>query len=168
MNTIYRDPIIGAIIDRIKDNNGEIKRYYQGEPTQIGDSVLPCVIIAKRQTEVGKFTNSQDEHSIDLVLTVVSSIRRELTTEQDSEDIVKGVASLYDIVEGREATYALKSTAILGILRDNISLDIANNLRIQLEGVTRVDYGETLRNRKPEEWSIEAQIHFSCHFIQIR
>ena len=165
---MYQDPIIGAYIDLIKANTGAFKMFYQGEPVRIPASNLPCAIISKRETRVGPLTNAEDEHGIGMSITVVTDIRQDLSTEENVAEVVAGVASLYEIVEGRNADYTLKAESLLSILRHNIAVDLANNLRTDLSSVTRVDYGTTLQNRAPEEWRIEARVDFIAHFSQVR
>lgn len=165
----YQDPIIKKYIELIKANNGDIKTFFQGEPTRVGVSQLPCCIISKNETRVANLTNAEDEHEVVLNLTVITDIRQDLSTEDNDSKIVEGIGRLYDFVEGREdATYELKSTSILGILRGNILVDAANNLRTDLGSVTRINYGETLRSRSPEQWTIEARVEFVAHFSQVR
>jgi hypothetical protein len=162
------DPIIEKYISLIKANTNAFSAFFQGDPIRIPASLLPCVIIAKRETEVRPLTNSEDEHAIGFNLTVVSDIRNDLSTGESFEHVVKGISTLYDLVEGRGADYSLKDASILGILRANPLVDAANNLRTDLGTSTRVDYGETLRGRAPEQWSIEATVQFVAHFVQNR
>ncbi len=96
--------------------------------------------------------------------TVISDVRSDLS---DDNRTVMGISTLYDIVEGRNEDYSLKSNSLLGILRENISVDTALNLRTDLGSITRVDYGTT-RQREAESWSIEAEIQFVAHFTQLR
>lgn len=166
--THYTDPIITKYIDLIKANTGVFKAFYQGEPLRVPASLLPCCIISKSESEVRHFTNTQDEHAIALTITVITDLRKDLSTESGMENAVAGIATLYDIMEGRQDDYTLKDTSILDILRANSLVDAANNLRTDLSGVTRVDYGETLRARSPEEWSIEAKVQLVAHFVQTR
>lgn len=166
----YRDPIIAKYIDLIKASTGErFKRFYQGEPTRVGTSILPCIIIAKRETRIGPLTNAEDEHGVALQLTVVVDVRKDLSTEENDAEILEGISTLYDYVEGRDPdTFELKSDSILDILRGNLVVDAAHNLRTELGTVSRVDYGLTLGDRPPEEWRIEARIDFVAHFTQVR
>jgi hypothetical protein len=165
---MYDDPIISKYIELIKANNGEIKTYYQGEPIRIAASLLPCCIISKTGTNVGPITNAEDAHELGLRITIITDVRSELSSEESNTAIVKGVATLYDLMEGRNADYSLKDTSILDILRGNIDVDVANNLRTDLGSVTRVDYGLTLRDRAPEQWTIEARLDFTANFSQVR
>ena len=164
----YADTIITKYIDLIKASTGEFKVFFQGEPIRIPASMLPCCIISKRETLVGPHTNAEDVHSVGLTLTVITDIRSELSTADASENTVAGIAKLYDMVEGRNADYTLKSTSILDILRSNPLVDATYGLRTDLATITRVDYGQTLRDRAPEMWSIEAQVNFVAHFTQNR
>ena len=166
---MYEDPVIKAYIALFKAKmEGAVKQYYQGDPFKIAASELPCLLISKSETRVGHFTNSQDEHGIEMQLTLITDIRSELSTQADQQKVVAGVAKLYELVEGRDADYTLKSNTILDVLRSNQLVDGANNLRTDLDTVTRVDYGEALRDRDKGEWSIEARINFVAHFIQTR
>ncbi|MEK7992890.1 MAG: hypothetical protein AAB403_03700 [Planctomycetota bacterium] len=165
---MYSDPIITKYIDLIKANTGALKVFYQGEPVRIPASNLPCAIISKRETRVGPLTNAEDEHGIGMSITIITDIRQDLSTDESIAQVVAGVASLYDIVEGRNADYSLKDESLLSILRHNIAVDLTNNLRTDLTSITRVDYGQTLRDRPREEWSIEARVDFNAHFSQVR
>jgi len=164
----YEDPIIKAYIDLIKANTGAIKVFYQGDPLRIPVSNLPCAIVTKRETRAGTLTNAEDEHGVVMSITVITDVRNDLSTEESIKQVVAGVSTLYEIMEGRDADYTLKDTSILGILRGNIAVDAANNLRTDLGSQTRIDYGTTLRDRAPEEWSIEARVDFVASFSQVR
>lgn len=162
MNDTYIDPIIAKYLDLVKTSTGAFKAFYQGDPIRVPASNWPCLIISKRETRVGPLTNAEDEHGIALIATVLVDVRKDLS---DDKSIVAGIGSLYDIVEGRNADYTLKSNSLLGILREHIDVD--TNLRTDLSTITRVDYGTT-RQREPESWSIEAEIEWIAHFTQNR
>jgi len=164
----YADPILNKYIELIKANNPDIKAYYQGDPIRVGSSVLPAVLISKFDTRVGKFSNAEDEYALGIRITVITDIRADLSTSENDAKIVEGIARLYDICEGREADYTLKASSILDILRANEHVDSATNLRTDLGSLTRVDYGENLRDRTPELWTVEARIEFVANFIQVR
>ncbi|OJY74679.1 MAG: hypothetical protein BGP12_06915 [Rhodospirillales bacterium 70-18] len=164
----YVDSIITKYIDILKAGNGTIKTYYQGEPLRIAQSNLPCCIISKTSTSVQPIDNADDQHSISLRITVITDVRQDLSSDESQAKIVEGVRSLYDILEGRNADYTLKSTSVLDILRGNINVDTSRNLRTDLSTATRVDYGTTLRDREKDSWTIEARLDFTCHFIQTR
>lgn len=164
----YEDPIIRKYVELFKAKMPEIKEWYQGDPLRIPASNLPCAMIAKTETRVGPFTNAQDEHGIELQLTLITDVRSELSTQEDEKKIVAGVSKLYELMEARNADYTLTDECLLGVLRGNIVVDSANNLRTDLDTLTRVEYGETLRDREAGLWSIEARIIFVAHFIQNR
>jgi hypothetical protein len=164
----YSDPVIRKYTELLKANTGSIKAFYEGEPLRVPTSNLPCAIISKRETRVGPLSNAEDEHGIGMSITIIADVRKDLTTEEGAQNAVAGVATLYDIIEGRNDDYTLKDDCILGILRSNILVDATYGLRTDLGSITRVDYGTTLRDRAPEEWSIEARIDFVASFHQTR
>ena len=168
-STKYEDPIIKKYADLIKAKTNVFKEIYQGDPLRVPSSLLPCLIISKIETRVGQVSNVEDEHGIQMRMTIITDIRKDLSTNENDSRIIEGIASLYDICEGRDATtYALKDQSILDILRTNQIVDASKNLRTDLSTLTRVDYGETLRDREPEMWSIEARVEFVAQFIQNR
>lgn len=164
---IYSDPIIKKYADLIKAAMpGVFKYVYQGDPLAVPKSNIPALIISKSQTRVGVHTNAEDEHEVRMVITVITDIRDEAS---DDQKLVPGISRLYDIMEGRDATtYALKSDTILKVLRSNIVVDVANNLRTDLGSITTVDYGLTLGKRDKEALAVEGQLEFTASFNQIR
>ena len=121
--------------------------------------------MSKVTTEVSPLNNASDEHQIEFQLTLVTDIRQTL---DDEKKVVAGISQLYEIIEGRDATtYALKDESLLQILRTNIHIDTAQNLRTDLGSTTRVDYGDNVRNRT-KQWFIEAHIRFVAHYSQTR
>ena len=166
MDTIYQDPILKKYADLVKQNTSVFKRIYFGDPIRIGQSELPALILAKIDTRVGTFDNTQDKHEIRISLTVVTSVN---DTFNDDRTMVAGVNSLYNLIEGRDpSTYALLPQSLLGIIRHNVELDSANNLRTDLNSMSRVDYGMTMGKRKEGAWSIEGTLELTSHFIQNR
>jgi len=163
----YKDPIIQKYIDLIKTATGTaFKSFYQGDPFRIPKSNLPALLISKTQTQVGPLSNAEDSHNIGLTITVITDIRDE---RSDDQQITPGIAQLYDLLEGRdETTYKLKTNSLLNILRTNVAVDQAYNLRTDLGSITRVDYGMTIGKRAPEGYSTEGQIDFIATYSQLR
>lgn len=169
MSQQYKDPIIQKYIDLMKASVPEIKEWFQGDPLRVAASQMPLGMISKTETRVGHWSNAEDEHGIELQITIITDVRHELSTSEDERKTVAGVAKLYELMEGRdETTYALKSNSILDVLRSNREVDATYNLRTDLNTVTRVEYGETLRDREEGVWSIEARLTFVAHFVQNR
>lgn len=165
---MYSDPVIKKYIDLIHAKCPDIKVFYQGDPIRIGTSVLPCCIVSKIGTRAGFSDSANDEHEMVLHFTVITDIRQELSTAEDIAKVAPGIAKLYDLIEGRNADYSLKDSSLLDILRTNQLVDVAHNLRTNLKTATRIDYGQTLRNRNPAEWSVEATVEIVVNFIQLR
>jgi hypothetical protein len=162
----YEDPVITKYFDLVKSKTQVFKRFFQGDPIRVPASMLPCCIISKSETRAGNLSNAEDEHGMQMILTVITDIRHEI---RDEKDIAPGIAQLYDIIEGRDATtLTLKTQSLLHILRNNVLVDATTGLRTDLATITRVDYGMTVGKREPEAWSVEAQVEFVAHFTQVR
>lgn len=162
----YQDPVLKKYVDLIRANMGDLKQVYYGDPIRIGVSQLPALIIAKLASTSKQITNVEDEHRMQISITIVTDVR---DTISDDKTMVSGTNMLYDLMEGRqEGTYQLKPGSLLSILRHNVELDPANNLRTDLDTVTKVDYGMTLGKRKEQAWSIEGIVTFIANFIQVR
>lgn len=165
---IYKDPIMKKYFDLITGIVGEgvFKGLYYGDPIKIPQTRLPALIISKDESRMSVLSNVEDEHLMAFTLTVVSDIRAEIN---DDKEIAPGVASLYNIIEGREDdTLKLKTKSILHILRNNVDVDTSLGLRTDLGSITRADYGLTVGKRANDAWAIEAQVEFIAHFTQLR
>lgn len=164
---MYNDPIIAKYIALIKAATPVFKGFFQGDPIRIAKTELPALIISKTQTNVEPLTSAEDEHRIGLIITVITDIRDE---RSDDQHVAPGIAQLYDIIEGRETdgTYKLKASSIMNILRTNILIDAAYNLRTDLGSITRADYGMTVGKRNTEGYSIEGQVEFLSTYSQVR
>jgi hypothetical protein len=163
---LYKDPIITKYFDLIRLNTSIFQEFYYGDPIRVPASNLPALIMSRAQTRLSSLNNVQDEQSIELILSVVTDVREDLS---DYTNIVAGVNSLYNIIEGREAsTLQLKEDSLLNILRHNLLVDATNGLRTDLGSITTVDYGMTIGKRTEEGWAMEAQIKFVAHFTQDR
>ena len=150
----------------IRASNKEIKQVYYGEPIRIPKSSLPALIVAKVDTTVVHQNNVEDLHHIRLAITIVTDIR---DTISEDKTMVAGVNALYNLMEGRnESDYTLKADSVLYILRHNVEVDSARNLRTDLDSMTRVEYGMTMGKRAENEWSIEGMLEITSHFIQLR
>lgn len=165
-NQEYQDPILKKYADTIMASTKVFKQIYYGDPIRIGVSSLPALILAKVDTKVMNMTNQEDRHSIRISMTVVTDIR---DTISEDKTMVAGVNSLYNLMEGRAAgTYLLKPDSLLYILRHNVELDVANNLRTDLSTMSSIDYGMTMGKRAAEAWSIEGTLTLTATFTQVR
>lgn len=163
---IYTDPIIKKYTDLITEAMpGVFKSTYQGDPLRIPKSSLPALIISKTATRVGVHTNAEDEHEISLILSVIVDMREEIN---DDQEVVPGIAKLYSIIEGRDEQYKLNTKSILHILRSNIVIDQALNLRTDLGTITNVNYGLTVGKRALDTYAVEGQVEFVASFNQLR
>lgn len=165
MNDMYKDPVLKKYAELIT-SKANFKTIFMGDPIRIGASELPALIIAKLDTRVGKFTNAEDAHEMRISFTAVTDVR---DTIGEDKDMVRGVNSLYNLMEGRqESTYQLKPDSLLYILRHNEVVDASNNLRTDLSSVSKIDYGMTIGKRKDAAWSIEGTLEITSSFTQVR
>lgn len=163
----YIDPILKKYTDLITTAMpGVFKVTYQGDPIRVPASSLPALILSKTATAMAPLTNAEDAHEMSITINVIVDLRDEI---KDDTTITPGVSRLYDIIEGRDdATYALKAQTILDVLRKNVVVDQALNLRTDLGSITRADYGLTVGKRAPETYAVECQVEFVCTFSQVR
>ena len=164
-NEIYKDPILGKYIALIESKTKRFKRIYFGDPVRIGVSELPALIISKVDTVVSNLSNVEDQHTLRISLTIVTDIR---DTISDEKTMVAGVNSLYNLIEGRNANYTLQEESLLAILRHNVEVDPANNLRTDLNTMSRIDYAMTMGKRQPGAWAIEGVMELTANFTQNR
>jgi len=163
---LYKDPIIEKIFSNVRAvlNEEVIKTIFYGDPLFIAKDDLPCLIGSKDVTEVDDASNAEDYHRMTIVLTLVVDIRQFF--DDTPKNIHVGFQRLYDMMEGRNSNYTLKSTSLIDIMRKNH--DLGNNANLDLEVPMRVDYGFTVGKRGENVWAQEANMSFSVYFTQLR
>jgi len=163
---LYKDPIIEKIFANIRTLVGTdvIKTIFYGDPLFIAKDDLPCLIGSKDVTEIGDASNAEDYHRMPIVLTLVVDIRQFF--DDTPKNVHVGFQKLYDIMEGRNANYTLKSVSLIDILRKNHNL--GNNANIDLGVPMNVDYGFTVGKRGEGVWAQEANLSVSVYFTQLR
>jgi len=160
----YADPLSEKLFTLINASDGDaIVSYYHGDPFMIPRSDLPALIASKDITEIKDNSISEDQHDIKIVLTLVTDIRDDFG---ETAGIVAGWQTLYDIFEGRDSNYILKSTSIMDILRSNSELD--NQAHIDTTSPMVVNYGFSLGKRGENTISLEASLSVPIFFTQIR
>lgn len=161
----YVDPIMKKYGDLIASKTNRFKRTYYGDPIRIGASELPALVITKIDTSAGNLSNIEDAHAIRLSITAVTDVR---DTINEDKAMVRGVNELYNIMEGRNPDYTLKTDSLLYIIRHYVELDIGNELRTDLSTMSRINYGMTMDKRQENSWSIEGTMELTATFTQIR
>ena len=162
----YSDPVIQKYADLIKSKTAVYKAIYFGDPIRIPASKLPALIIAKRATNTSYASNAEDRHDVQLVFTVVTDLRKDIS---DDTSLVAGVTSLYDLIEGRDpSTLVLKPECLISILRHNVDLNQNVQLYTDVSVPTKVDYGMTMGKRDEDHWGIEGTVTVTATLIQLR
>ncbi len=173
---LYEDPVAKAITDTIRTRNEDIKTYHHGDPLAIPKDYLPALIVEKDTTPITDLTNKEDEHVINVVLTIVTDIREDfLGSDTEGKDVLitPAVSQLWNILEGRGDSgvtkFFLKSTSIAGILRANRALGTGNRaLDVSLRNPMTTNYGITVGKRGELTTAIEGNISFAVYFNQLR
>lgn len=162
---MYKDSIVQKYLDLIKDNRNDIKKFFNGIVTKVAMSECPCIMIGIDNVEVSDFSNVEDEHRVNLTLTLVTDIRKNF---EDTVRIDSGISRVVEMLVGRQNNYQLEENSILNIIRNNINIDTTNNLRTDIGTITAVTPKEVAIGRIPDYWSAEGSIRFQAHFIQER
>jgi hypothetical protein len=165
---LYSDPVLDVLIARL-DATGPVKlrgKYYQGDPVLIPTSIqYPVCFVSRDTTRIEIRTTTEDMHTMPIVLNVVYNGAKELNTKACAQ---AGALALYDICEGRDNTYSLKSDTIAGVLRNTQVLDGDHNLFIDIEGSeTTIEYALSPPERR-QIWSVEAIIRTTIKHLEVR
>lgn len=164
----YTDPVLDALIAAL-NTSGPVKlrnKYYQGDPVIIPSSMqYPLCFISRDTTRIDISTNVEDMHAMPIVLNVVYDGARELNQRSFAQ---AGALALYDLCEGRDATYDLKADSIAGVLRDSQVLDGTNRLWVDIEGDgLTIEYALSPPERR-QVWSVEAIIRTTIKHLEVR
>lgn len=168
---MYKDPIIEKLIENFEENLIQdpgnvryVRTYYHGDPLIIPKSNLPCICLSKDVTQITDESNAEDQHRINIYLTLVVDIRD--VVEDDMENVNVGESIMWDIIEGRNDDYTLREDTVLYALRNNTSL--GNNAHIDVSEALVVDYGYTLGKRGERSYAHEAYIKIPVFVNQFR
>lgn len=157
----YKDTIIDTIIKMLKDNlpNGYFKAYYYGDPIIPPTSLLPCVIVEKRVTDIP--SGGESPTGMDLLKTTVRiklAYNKRDDFGKNPEEVV-GVRSLEQYAEGRDRTTGeYDAQSVAGILRKNFTMG-----NIVVDQRLRIEYGVVPR---PQEM-ITAEAWIDCDFTEL-
>jgi len=163
--SLYQDPVIKKLFDLIDANDGgAIKTYFYGDPLLIPKSDLPCLIGSKDTSEIGDASNAEDYHRMNIALVLVTDIRQDFG--DTTKNIHFGDQKMYNIFEGRNSDYSLKTTSIIDILRKNTNL--TNNAHIDLSVPINVNYGFTIGKRGENTWAWEAFLTVPIFYTTLR
>jgi hypothetical protein len=166
---LIKDPIIKLYFDLIASKTDKFKGFYYGDPLKIPTSMLPALIGMRRATTAKQFTNAEDQHDLQLVFTVVTDIRKDIS---DQTQLVPGWTSIFDLMEGRDpATYQLKPESLMYILRHNVDFAQAQQIWADISAPTKIQYALVMNRRGgtvEPAWSIEATISTTVTITQLR
>lgn len=165
--TQYKDPVITKYIDLIKSKAPDLfKAFYYGDPIRVPISAMPALIISRIATDLTEFTNAEDEHNMQLMFTVITDIRKDIS---DDTKIAPGISSLYYILEGRDqVTLQLNPYSLANILRHNVDLYQDVKLYTDVGSKTRITYNMTIGKRQEDMFGIEGSITIVAKLVQLR
>lgn len=163
--SVYKDPIVQKLFDLIAAaDGGAIKTYYHGDPLFVPKSDLPVLVGSKNTSDISDESNAEDRHLVNIVLTLIIDIRDYV--KDSTINVHAADQKMYDIMEGRNANYSLKSTSIIDILRSGENL--GNSAHIDIATPMTVDYGFTVGKRGENTWSHEAVLSINVFYTQLR
>lgn len=153
----YRDPIIETILTKLKAAQLKgIKGYFNGDVVVPAKSDMPLVYVAKDTTQISSADTQEDQHVMPMVATVIFDITQDMGR---SYDMVAGAGGLYEVVEGRNDDFSLKTNTLLYALRANQVL--GTKLWLSVNSNITVNYGIGINRRGPGTFSVEAVVHFT-------
>lgn len=168
---MYKDPIIEKLIEQFQENltkdDGDLKKiktYYHGDPLMIPKDNLPAICLTKDVTRITDESNAEDSHKINVYLTLVIDIRN--FVEDDMADVNVAESVMWDIIEGRNEDFTLRTDTLLYILRNGVNL--GNNAHVDAADEVVADYGYTIGKRGEKSYAVEAYIKIPVFVNQFR
>ena len=113
--------IIDTIIQTLRSVfNDSFKEYYFGDPIDIPDSLMPCLIISKESGDVSFGPTGMDENTETILIQVIFNKKDEIGNPSAE---VFAHRRLMEVIEGRDATTGFYlDNSIMGVLRKNATL----------------------------------------------
>lgn len=163
----YKDPISELLISNFRSEGlASIKEYYNGDVYTVPREDLPVLYVVKDATRIAPADNRNDETRTAYVIGVIYNYTEDIDT---SSELVAGVNSLYEIVEGRdENTLDLKTNSLAYILRKHLTLADDTWVDIGAGAALEIDYGIGIEKRGRGIYSLEAMIRCVVVHHQLR
>lgn len=167
MSNLYRDPAIDALIDKLNEEGpSELKgRYVIGDPIAIDINQMPIAFITKDTSlfQADELARGKESHFMTLAINVVYNGAKDI---YKGAHVQSGTVSVWDIVEGRNADFTLKSDTIMAVLRKYTVLS-GSNLYIDIQTQPVVSYGVSTPERRGI-WTTEAVIQTTLRVNQLK
>jgi len=134
-----------------------VKFFYIGDPYLIPESAMPCIIIEPVGTETDVADNTRDVHHQNITITYLIDAR-DYFNKQPEEMV--GFSALMEMMENENSDGSIDSNSMLGILRENLTLDTNR----YISNITNIDY--TVRKREEQLITLETTISLVVdHYI---
>ncbi|MET3349040.1 UNVERIFIED_ORG: hypothetical protein ABID57_000709 [Arthrobacter sp. UYEF1] len=161
----YKDPIITRLITLFNAEGPTTlrNRYYYGDPLQVNEAALPAVFISKDMTQVSGASLAETQRAQRYVINVVYDLKRDFGKAFND---IAAANSIYDLIEGCNVDYTLKSTSLAAILlkHQQLGTELWINLNTDLE----LDYGTTINKRGEGIFTAEGVLKLSIVHHQVR
>ena len=138
---------------------GKIKSFYTGDPHILPESVMPCIIVNPVRTDTEVADNARDVHTHSIAVSLVIDARQYFNATPDK---MVGTDFLMTTMEGETSAGAIDSNSILGVLRENLTLDTNRSIG----NISSVDY--TTRQRTEDLITLEAVVSLDISYIVTR
>lgn len=160
----YRDPIIEAIINHLKQGaNPDIKNWYYGDVLLVSKRDLPAVSVAIDRTRIITDSTGDDKSVVPIVISVITDINADQGRDWDT---MAGTTELYEYIIGRNADFTFRKDSFAHLLREKVQLAAATTqdgdqvsvyLGIEDQDLD-VEFGIGVERRGPGIFSVEAAI----------
>ena len=138
---------------------GSIKSIYTGDPHILPESVMPCIIVNPVRTDTEVADNARDVHTHSIAVSLVIDARQYFNATPDK---MVGTEFLMTTMEGETSSGAIDSNSILGVLRENLTLDTNRSIG----NISSVDY--TTRQRTEDLITLEVVVSLDISYIVTR
>lgn len=138
---------------------GKVKGIYIGDPTLLPESSLPCLIINPVKTDTETADNARDIHTHSMTISLVIDARQYFNATPDK---MVGTIFLMDTMEGETSAGKIDSNSIMGVLRENLTLDTNRSIG----NISSIDY--TTRQRGTDLITLETALNLEISYIVTR
>jgi hypothetical protein len=161
----YKDPVITKLITLFNaEGPATLKnRYFYGDPLKVNEAALPAVFISKDMTQISGASLAETQRSQRYVINVVYDLKRDFAKAFND---IGAANSIYDLIEGSDDNYQLKSTSLAAILLKHQQL--GTELWINLTSDLELDYGTTINKRGEGIFTAEGVLKLGIVHHQIR
>lgn len=140
VNYLNPQQAVAALLQDAFSNSDLVTTFYEGDPSEIGQSSLPAICVVRKDTQYDYGPTGFDKLVHTVQIRVVLDKRDEMGNP-DSDRVDTTNQKLNDIIDGRDpSTGQFRTESVMGVLRGHVEFSVPFPMKPTLTQVDQALY----------------------------